>query len=52
MFACERAIGTFKSKPKYKKLRENAFKSTMDGSIVSKAWLTEFCRLRGKVFVD
>lgn len=24
----------------------------MDGDKVSKAWLTEFCRLRDKVFVD
>lgn len=34
------------------KLRKNAFKSTMDGETVSKAWLGEFFRLREKVFVD
>ena len=48
----ERAVGTFRNKEKYRKLRENAFASTMDGSVVTKAWLGEFCRLRGKVFVD
>jgi starch synthase len=51
-FAIERAIGTFNNKPKYLKLRENAFASTMDGSTVSRAWLKEFFRLRRKVFVD
>jgi hypothetical protein len=24
----------------------------MDGEVVSKAWLSEFFRLRGKIFVD
>ena len=24
----------------------------MDGEVVSKAWLNEFCRLRGKRFID
>lgn len=52
MFACDRAIGTYKNKSKYAKLRENAFQSTMDGEIVCRAWLAEFFRLRGKVFVD
>lgn len=33
-------------------MRENAFNSVMDGSKVSKAWLSEFYRLRDKVFVD
>ena len=32
--------------------RENAFNATMDGEIVSKAWLAEFYRLRGKIFID
>lgn len=50
--AMERAIGTYLNKPKYLKLRENAFKATMDGEIVSKAWLGEFFRLKGKIFVD
>ena len=52
VFAMERAVGTFRNKPKYAKLRENAFNATMDGEIVSKAWLSEFFRLRGKIFVD
>lgn len=52
MFACERAMGTFKNKSKYLKLRENAFNSTMDGEKVCRAWLTEFYRLRNKVFVE
>ena len=52
IFAVERAIGTFRNKPKYNKLRENAFRGTMDGEIVCRAWLGEFCRLRGKIFID
>jgi len=52
VFACERALGTFKNKAKYLRLRENAFNSTMDGEVVSKAWLKEFFRLKGKVYVD
>ena len=52
IFACERAIGTFKNKAKYARIRENAFNSTMDGEVVSKAWLKEFCRLRGKVHIE
>jgi starch synthase len=52
IFACERALGTYKNKAKYLKLRQNAFDSTMDGERVSRAWLAEFFRLRGKVFVD
>jgi len=52
IFAMERAVGTFRNKAKYLKLRENAFKATMDGEIVSKAWLNEFYRLRGKIFID
>mmetsp|Transcript_47794 Transcript_47794/g.64812 ORF Transcript_47794/g.64812 Transcript_47794/m.64812 type:complete len:308 (-) Transcript_47794:77-1000(-) len=51
-FAVERAIGTFQNKTKYARLRENAFKATMPGETVSKAWLNEFCRLRGKVMTD
>lgn len=52
IFACKRALGTFKNKSKYAKLRENAFNSVMDGDRVSKAWLQEFYRLRGKVYVE
>jgi hypothetical protein len=52
VYACDRALGTFKNKDKYLKLRENAFRSTMDGEKVSRAWLNEFFRLRGKIFVD
>ena len=52
IFAMERAVGTFKNKQKYAKLRENASKATMDGAAVCKAWLAEFYRLRGKVYAD
>ena len=52
MFACKRALGTFSNKAKYTRLRENAFKSVMDGAIVSEAWAREFYRLRNKVFVN
>ena len=52
LYACQRALGTFKNKSKYLKLRENAFKSTMDGERVSQAWAKEFFRLKGKVFVE
>ena len=52
VFAIERAIGTFKNKQKYAKLRENAFRATMSGEIVCKAWLNEFYRLRNKVYFD
>lgn len=52
IFAMERAVGTFLNKQKYNKLRDNAFKATMDGEVVSKAWLNEFYRLRGKIFID
>ena len=50
--AVERAVNTFKNKEKYYKLRENAFRATMDGEVVCKAWLSEFCRLTEKNFVD
>jgi len=50
--AMERAMNTFKDKKKYLKLRRNAFKQTMEGEIVCKAWLNEFCRLTGNNFVD
>jgi len=52
IFAMQRAVGTFKNKPKYLKLRKNAFKATMDGEIVSCAWLGEFYRLKDKIFTD
>ena len=50
--AIERAMNTFRNKDKYHKLRENAFRATMCGEIVCKAWLNEFCRLTEKNFVD
>jgi hypothetical protein len=50
--AIERAMNTFKNKEKYYKLRENAFRATMCGEVVCKAWLSEFCRLTEKNFVD
>jgi len=43
--AIDRAVGTFKNKEKYSILRKNAFKATMPGETVSKAWLGEFFRL-------
>ena len=52
VFAIERAIGTFRNKQKYAKLRTNAFEATMSGERVSKAWLEEFCRLKRKVYTD
>ena len=52
VFAIERAIGTFRNKQKYARLRTNAFSATMPGEQVSKAWLQEFHRLRGKVHCD
>lgn len=52
VFSMERAIGTFKNKEKYAKLRDNAFEGTMSGDVVCKAWLGEFYRLRGKIYVD
>ena len=52
VYAIERAIGTFKNKEKYAKLRENAFQATMSGERVSKAWLEEFFRLKRKVYTD
>jgi len=50
--AIERAVNTFRNKEKYLKLRENAFRATMDGEIVCKAWLGEFCRLTENNFFD
>jgi glycogen synthase len=52
IYAIERAVGTFRNKPKYMKLRSNAFKACMDGEIMSKAWLGEFYRLKGKIFIN
>jgi len=52
IYAMERAVGTFRNKPKYLKLRENAFKATMCGERVSKAWLGEFCRLKNKIMIN
>ena len=52
IYAIERAIGTFINKEHYAILRENAFKSTMDGATVSREWCKEFYRLRGKLFVE
>ena len=52
IYAVERAIGTFIKKDKYKILRENAFKSTMDGATVTKAWCKEFYRLKNKFFSE
>lgn len=48
----QRAIGIFNNKHKYEKLRVNAFNATMPGETVSKAWLTEFYRLKQKVYYE
>ncbi len=48
----ERAIGIYKYKAKYERLRANAFAATMPGETVSKAWLEEFFRLKGKLYYD
>jgi hypothetical protein len=45
-------MGTYRNKQKYLKLRDNAFKATMEGEIVCKAWLNEFYRLKNKIFID
>lgn len=50
--AMDRAIGTYRNKEKYQILRKNAFKATMPGETVSKAWLGEFFRLQGKKYYD
>jgi len=50
--ACDRAITIFRNKAKYLKLRENAFRATMSGEVVCKAWLAEFCRLTEKNSID
>jgi glycogen synthase len=50
--AMERAMMTFRNKPKYHKLRENAFQATMSGEVVCKAWLGEFYRLKGTKFLN
>jgi hypothetical protein len=50
--AMERALGTYKNKVKYKVMRENAFRGTMDGATVYRKWAQEFYRLRGKLFID
>lgn len=52
IYAVERAYGTYLNKEKYKILRENSFKSTMDGARVTREWCKEFYRLREKVFID
>jgi hypothetical protein len=52
IYAIERAIGTYYNKEKYRLLRENARRATMDGATVTREWLKEFCRLRDKMFID
>lgn len=52
IWAMKRAMNVFGNKQKYNRLREGAFKATMAGETVCKAWLAEFFRLRNKVFVD
>lgn len=52
MAAIDRALAIYPHKQKYAKLRENAFRATMSGEVVCKAWLGEFCKLSQKEFVD
>ena len=50
--AIDRALAVFQNKAKYAKLRENAFRATMEGEVVCKAWLGELCRISEKNFMD
>ena len=50
--AVMRAMNTYENKEKYQKLREKAYKATIDGKFRCKAWLAEFYRLSEKKFVD
>jgi hypothetical protein len=52
IYAMERAINIYRNKAKYERLRVNAFAATMPGETVSKAWLEEFFRLKGKLYFD
>lgn len=45
-----RAVGLFKDKETYYKLRENAYKSTLSTETVARAWSREFARLFHRVF--
>ena len=47
-----RSINLFNNKEKYDKCCENAKKSVIDISEVSKAWCKEFCKLKHKIFFD
>jgi len=49
--AVERAIALFNNNNKYKICRLNAFNSAIDLMDVATAWVKEFYRLRGKVFI-
>ena len=52
-YAIERAMKLFSAdKPGYLRLRENAFKSVITCEMVARAWLMEFYRMHGKVFID
>lgn len=47
----DRAINLYRQRDKYEKARINAFNSTMDVADVTNAWLGEFYRLKGKIFI-
>ena len=47
-----RSINLFNNKEKYDKCCENAKKSAIDISEVSKAWCKDFCKLKHKIFFD
>ena len=48
--AIHRAIGVFRGQNGYQELRKLAFTATMDGAKVSRAWNSEFYRLRRRLF--
>ena len=50
--AIKRAVTVFHDKARYLRLRKNAFKSTMAGETVCKAWLGEFDRMIGKSILE
>lgn len=48
--AIYKGLGLYAHKEQYKVLRENAFKATVDGDVVARAWNKEFYRLKGKIY--
>ena len=50
--ALEKAYEAFQDHESYEILRRNAFDSVIDVVDVSKQWLSEFYRVRGKIFIE